>query len=345
MQTKNRKEKNNSLTYKIFISTFLLGLLVYFLCIVIFILNVYSRFTESSLLVLILEMSQLLFFMLFVTMIISLIIALFLAKKIVEPLNNINLESPQESLVYDELKPFIKRIAEDNYEKQQNQEFRSQFTANVSHELKTPLTSISGFAEILQQGNVDKKTTKDFASTIFTESQRMILLVNDIIKLSELDEKAINSQKETLNLREITTEVLEVLHTLASKRKITINLYGESGIINGVKSVIYEMIYNLVCNAIIYNKDNGDITIKIKEITESSNVIFSVKDSGIGIPEREQERIFERFYRIDKSRSRQNGGTGLGLSIVKHAAKYHNASVSVSSKVGEGSKFTVIFLK
>ncbi len=293
--------------------------------------------------VLVLGMSQILLVMLVIAMIISGITADLLSKKIIEPLNRINLEDPESSEIYDELKPFTKRIAEENFEKSQREELRQQFTANVSHELKTPLTSISGFAEILKQGGTDEQTAKDFASSIYDESQRMITLVNDIIKLSKLDEKSISLEKEVLNLREITREAMEVITPLAEKKNISLNLSGDSSLINGVRPVIYEMVYNLIDNAVKYNRDNGTVSVKIETMQESHRVIFSVRDNGIGIPEREKERIFERFYRIDKSRSKILGGTGLGLSIVKHAAKYHNATVLVNSKEGEGSTFTVIF--
>ena len=282
--------------------------------------------------------------MLVIAMIISGVTASILSKKIIEPLNKINLENPESTDVYEELKPFTKRIAEENFEKSQREELRQQFTANVSHELKTPLTSISGFAEILKQGGTDEKTTKDFADTIYEESQRMIALVNDIIKLSKLDEKSISLEKEPLSLREITREAIEVITPIAEKKNVSLNLSGDSGLINGVRPVIYEMVYNLIDNAVKYNNENGIVSIRIETITETHNVILTVQDNGIGIPEREKERIFERFYRIDKSRSRELGGTGLGLSIVKHAAKYHNASVLVESKEGDGSTFKVIFI-
>lgn len=171
----------------------------------------------------------------------------------------------------------------------------------------------------------------------------MITLVNDIIKLSKLDEKSISLEKEALNLRELCLEVMNVLSASAKAKNVSLNLTGDSGLINGVQPVIYEMIYNLVDNAIKYNVQGGKVEINLQNIMESQRVILTVKDTGIGIPTTEKERIFERFYRIDKSRSKQNGGTGLGLSIVKHAAKYHNASVLVNSEVGKGSTFTVIF--
>lgn len=302
---------------------------------------------QHSVWVLVLGMSQTLLLLLVIAVIISGISASWISKKIVHPLNSINLDEPESSDVYEELKPFTKRIAEENFEKAQREEIRAQYTANVSHELKTPLTSISGFAEILTQGGTDPKITVDFSKSIYDEAQRMTTLVNDIIKLSKLDEKSIAMEKEALSLRSICREVMEVLSASAKTKNLSLNLEGDSGLINGVEPVIYEMIYNLVDNAIKYNKIDGSVNIKIQEIQnfagDRNKVILSVRDTGIGIPYSERERIFERFYRIDKSRSRSLGGTGLGLSIVKHAAKYHNASVLVTSEEGKGSAFTVVF--
>ena len=302
---------------------------------------------QHSVWVLVLGMSQLLLLLLVIAVIISGISASWISQKIVHPLNSINLDEPESSDVYEELKPFTKRIAEENFEKAQREEIRAQYTANVSHELKTPLTSISGFAEILMQGGTGPKITEDFSKSIYDEAQRMTTLVNDIIKLSKLDEKSIAMEKEALSLRSICHEVMEVLSASAKTKNLSLNLEGDSGLINGVEPVIYEMIYNLVDNAIKYNKIDGSVNIKIQEIQNSAGardkVILTVHDTGIGIPYSERERIFERFYRIDKSRSRSLGGTGLGLSIVKHAAKYHNASVLVTSEEEKGSTFTVVF--
>lgn len=298
---------------------------------------------QNSVWVLVLGMSQILLVMLVIAVIISAVSASWISKKVVEPLNKIDLENPEATPAYEELKPFTKRIAEENYEKSQREELRQQFTANVSHELKTPLTSICGFAEILKAGGTDENTTKDFASSIYDESQRMITLVNDIIKLSKLDEKSISLEKEAISLRDMCREIMKSLSASASIKNVSMNLSGDSGLINGVQPVIYEMVYNLVDNAIKYNVQNGSVSIDIKNLMDSQNVILTVKDTGIGIPENEEDRIFERFYRIDKSRSKQLGGTGLGLSIVKHAAKYHGASILVNSEVGKGSTFTVIF--
>lgn len=305
---------------------------------------------QHSVAVLVLGMSQSLLFMFVIAIIICAVIAKIVSKKIVEPLNKINLENPENTNVYQELKPFTHRISEENFEKAQREELRQQFSANVSHELKTPLTSISGFAEILKNGGTDEQTTKDFANTIYEETQRMISLVNDIIKLSKLDEKSISQEKEEINLTELSKEIITTLLPVADKKNVQIDLEAENQVyINGVRSVIFEMIYNLVENAIKYNKNDGKVIVKIEKKSDNPSsrikpkVILSVSDTGIGIPKNEQERIFERFYRIDKSRSKESGGTGLGLSIVKHGAKYHNAKVALSSQEGKGSTFTVYF--
>ncbi len=307
---------------------------------------------QHSVAVLVFGMSKTLLVMLVIAVIASGTAAVWTSKQIINPLNQINLENPEDCLVYEELKPFTKRIAEENFEKTQREELRKQFTANVSHELKTPLTSISGFAEILKNGGTDEKTTKDFASTIYEESQRMISLVNDIIKLSKLDEKSISLEKESINLLELSKEITNILSASAKTKNVTLKVQGDAGKIYGVQPVIYEMIYNLIDNAIKYNKQNGsvEITVKDENLNPAENAgsfskktTISVHDTGIGIPKNEQERVFERFYRVDKSRSKELGGTGLGLSIVKHAAKYHNATINLSSKEGKGSIFTVTF--
>lgn len=304
---------------------------------------------QHSVAVLVLGMSQTLLIMLVLAVIISGIAAVWTSRRITNPLNQINLEKPESCAVYEELKPFTKRIAEENYEKIQREELRKQFTANVSHELKTPLTSISGFAEILKNGGTDEKTTKDFAGTIYEESQRMISLVNDIIKLSKLDEKSISLEKEPIELLGLSKEIAKILSASAKAKNVKLDVHGDSGKIMGVQPVIYEMIYNLIDNAIKYNVQNGTVEVTVKEEnpgkghTFGNKTAISVRDTGIGIPKNEQDRVFERFYRIDKSRSKELGGTGLGLSIVKHAAKFHDAAINLSSKEGEGSTFTITF--
>lgn len=223
----------------------------------------------------------------------------------------------------------------------EHEAMRREFTANVSHELKTPLTSISGFAELMKNGGTPEATVIDFSDAIYTEAQRLITLVNDIIKISEFDEKDEHFISEDIDLHELASDIAKRLKPEADKKGISINLLGGSAHIYGVWQILDEMIYNLCDNAVKYNKDNGLIDIIIN--TSSDKTTFTVRDTGIGIPAAYQNRVFERFYRIDKSRSKAAGGTGLGLSIVKHGAIYHNAEINLESEVGKGTAITLTF--
>ena len=223
------------------------------------------------------------------------------------------------------------------------EQLRQEFTSNVSHELKTPLTSISGFAEIMKSGDTPDTVVADFSASIYDEAQRLISLVNDILKISELDEKNIQEESEEVDLYELAVTVLKRLKTVADIRKISLNLIGESTIVFGNEKILDEMIYNLCDNAIKYNEDNGTVDVILSE--SDHHIKLTVKDTGIGIPQSEQKRIFERFYRVDKSHSKAIGGTGLGLSIVKHAAIYHNAEIELKSELGKGTTITIIFSK
>ncbi len=218
---------------------------------------------------------------------------------------------------------------------------RREFTANVSHELKTPLTSISGFAEIMMSGFVKKDDMQHFAGNIYKEAQRLITLVGDIIRLSRLDENSAPLEKEDINLMDEIASVVQRLESQAKKRNIKINVSGEPQHINGVLQIVDEMVYNIVDNAIKYNKDNGSIDISVKKTNEGT--CLAVRDTGIGIPYADQQRVFERFYRVDKSHSKEIGGTGLGLSIVKHGAAFHNAQVKLNSVPSVGTVITIIF--
>lgn len=225
----------------------------------------------------------------------------------------------------------------------QREQLRQEFTSNVSHELKTPLTSISGFAEMMKSGDTPASVVKDFSSSIYDEAQRLITLVNDIIKISELDEKKDKADLEEVDLFELSSDIINRLEPVADKRNICLNLIGESTVLLGNEKILDEMIYNLCDNAIKYNVDNGTVDIILSE--SNHHIKLTVRDTGIGIPQSEQERIFERFYRVDKSHSKAIGGTGLGLSIVKHAAIYHNAEIKVKSELGKGTSITVMFDK
>lgn len=228
-------------------------------------------------------------------------------------------------------------------ENAEREAIRREFTANVSHELKTPLTSISGFAELLMQGGTPDSIVTDFSRTIYTEAQRLITLVNDIIKISELDEKDEHFVKEKVDLFELSKEIMERLKINAGKKNISFNLIGEKAEITGVRQILDDMIYNLCDNAIKYNKENGSVDIIIEQ--SGPQIKLSVRDTGIGIPSTQQIRVFERFYRVDKSRSKAEGGTGLGLSIVKHGAIYHNAKISLDSIPEQGTTVTLTFNK
>ncbi len=217
---------------------------------------------------------------------------------------------------------------------------RQEFTANVTHELKTPLQSIIGSAELLENGLVKPEDTKRFVGNIRKEATRLVSLINDIIRLSQLDENH-EPATETVDITEVAKEVVEVLTVSAAKRNITLNIDGQSQTIYGVRRYIYEIIYNLCDNAIRYNVDGGNVTISIGK--EDGRVKLSVSDTGIGIAPEHQSRIFERFYRVDKSHSRETGGTGLGLSIIKHAVQYHSGKVTLDSELGKGTTVKIVF--
>lgn len=229
--------------------------------------------------------------------------------------------------------------------KKANQEeteaMRREFTANVSHELKTPLHSISGFAELLKNGMVMEQDTGYFAEKIYNEAQRMIKLVQDIIILSRLDEGQENTTKSAVNLYQLAEGVIANLEPMADKNGITIELIGQQVVMEGIPHLLNSMLFNICENAIKYNKPEGSVLVEVSEIAGHPRI--TVRDSGIGIPMRDRNRIFERFYRVDKSHSKEVGGTGLGLSIVKHAARLHNAKLDVDSIVGEGTLITVKF--
>ena len=224
----------------------------------------------------------------------------------------------------------------------QAEQLRREFMANVSHELKTPLHLISGYSEMLASDVVAQKDVPQFAEKIHSESQRMIQLVEDIIKLSHLDESE-ELAMEPVNLYQISEEVLDSLSAKANERHINLHLLGEPAYITGNHALIHSLIYNLCDNAIIYNRDKGDVTVNVT--SNKDNIVLTVQDTGVGIAKDEQERIFERFYRVDKSRSKKLGGTGLGLSIVKHAVNQHHADIKVESQLGLGTKMTVTFYK
>lgn len=217
---------------------------------------------------------------------------------------------------------------------------RKEFTANVSHELKTPLQSIMGSAELLENGLVKADDVPKFIGRIRSEAARLVTLIEDIIRLSQLDEST-DFPLEDADIYEIAKDEAEMLSLTAQKRNVTISVKGKSTVIYAPKQLLHEIIYNLCDNAIKYNKEGGSVEVSVEE--SDNNVILSVSDTGIGIPLDNQSRVFERFYRVDKSHSKETGGTGLGLSIVKHAVQYLNGKVSLESTVGKGTKISVAF--
>lgn len=226
-------------------------------------------------------------------------------------------------------------------EQLQAEQMRREFTANVSHELKTPLHLISGYAEVLANNLVSKDDSQAFSTKIYKESQRLMRLVEDIINLSQLDE-ASQLTVEEVDLYQIAKNVQDTLLPTAQEKSVHLHLSGETSKLKGNPVLLYSVIYNLCDNAIKYNRENGDVSIKVKPQTNKT-ILLEIEDTGIGIAKEEQDRIFERFYRVDKSRSKKVGGTGLGLSIVKHALQLHNASIQVQSSLGQGTKMTITF--
>lgn len=228
-------------------------------------------------------------------------------------------------------------------ERENAEQLRREFTANVSHELKTPLHSISGCAELMKNGMVKPEDTARFAGQIYSEAQRLINLVEDIIRLSRLDEGAEDMQRERIDLYALSSSVLDSLKSEAGENGVSLELCGGPAFIWGVRQLVGGMIYNLCDNAIKYNKENGSVKLTVSNEGEYS--VLNVSDTGIGIPPEHQSRVFERFYRVDKSHSKEVGGTGLGLSIVKHSAMVHNAKIDLQSTPGKGTSVTVRFPK
>lgn len=292
------------------------------------------------------------FTLLGVLMIVILLFAFFFVqrqtKELIEPINGLDLEHPLDNVCYEELRPLLMRVDQQNKqiarqveELKSAEAMRREFSANVSHELKTPLMSISGYAELMMNGMVPSDKMQDFSGRIFQESERLSNLVADIIQLSRLDEKNGETMFEQVDIGELGEDVINNLQNRAAKKKINLEYTGESAQMQGVRHVLYEMFYNITDNAIRYTPDGGDVKVFVGKL--NGKPYFRVEDNGIGIPESEQQRIFERFYRVDKSHSRETGGTGLGLSIVKHGAVLHHAKILLDSEPGKGTKMEILF--
>ena len=283
---------------------------------------------------------------------ISFILASRLSHRIVEPINTLDLDDPMKNAdrdAYVEILPLLRRLddqkqqlARDRAELEKTSMIRQEFTANASHELKSPLHVISGYAELLESGMVSSEDSRRlFAAKIRTESQRMSKLVEDIIDLSRLDGGGVGMKRELTDLYRIALNAVDSLQASAEDAGVTISVEGENAPLYGIPQALYSIVYNLCSNAIHYSNRGGHVLVTVKRLPERS--VLLVRDDGIGIPAEDLDRIFERFYRVDKSHSKEVGGTGLGLSIVKHAARIHDAEIRVDSELGKGSLFTVEF--
>jgi len=265
------------------------------------------------------------------------------AKRLVHPINTLNLEKPLENDVYEELSPLLQRIDRQNRAKDMIALMRKEFSANVSHELRTPLTSVSGYAELLKDGMVRQEDIPKFAEHMYDEAQRLIRLVEDIMRLSRLDENPEPfNERERTDLYEVSCKTVEHLRHEAEQYHVKVSVGGETVFVDGVRHILEELLFNICENAIKYNHEGGSVYVWVGRV--NSFPVVRVADTGIGIPEEEQERIFERFYRVDKSHSRQTGGTGLGLSIAKHGAMIHGAKIQVESMPGKGTTMSIRFL-
>ena len=269
-------------------------------------------------------------------------IAHLLTKQLIRPIETMagNLEDADFESPYRELEPFTQMIRAQHADILSAAKARQDFTANVSHELKTPLTAISGYAELLEGDMVGEEKKKHFYREIKKNADRLLALINDIIRLSELDRSEKEPSFEQVNLYETVQECMEPLSLNAEQRNITLQFEGEPCTIHGNKDMIRELTENLVQNAIRYNNQGGKVSVTV---TRKERPMLVVKDNGIGIPASEQKRIFERFYRVDKSRSKATGGTGLGLAIVKHIVEIHDARIELDSAPGVGTTVTVVF--
>ncbi|MBP3587662.1 MAG: ATP-binding protein [Clostridia bacterium] len=284
----------------------------------------------------------------------SAVLAFRVARKATSSLRHINVTSPDERDVEEEIRPLVRRLNDQNkqirsqmealaLEHERQDRMRQEFTANVSHELKTPLTSISGIAELLRDGLVRPEDVQPFAGKIYDEAQRLISLVGDIIRLSRLEDPSVTVRMEPVSLYQTAERVCQQLFSVAEKQQITLTLRGDQGLVTGSPRIIEEIVYNLCENAVQYNHVGGTVEVEIRE--EPQQIRLTVRDNGIGVAQEELERIFERFYRVDKSHSKAVGGTGLGLSIVKHGAASLGAAIQVESELGKGTTISVTFPK
>ncbi|MBQ7926680.1 MAG: two-component sensor histidine kinase [Lachnospiraceae bacterium] len=278
-----------------------------------------------------------------VLIVMCMVIAHFQAIKLIAPIEQLaeELDETGKSPAYTEMEPYIDTIKRQHEEIIQNARMRQEFTANVTHELKTPLTSISGYAELIETGMASEEDVTRFAHGIRTSANRLLTLINDIIRLSELDSTEEKMEVESVNLYNLARTCVDMLTMNAEKHQVTISLEGSEAWVQGNKQMLEELLFNLCDNAIRYNNIGGTVLVYVN--TTQERALLKVKDTGIGIPKEHQERIFERFYRVDKSRSKSTGGTGLGLAIVKHIISKHDAEMVLHSEPGQGTEYIITF--
>ena len=279
-----------------------------------------------------------------VVIVTAVFVSMGITKSIVKPITQLgqSLDNIDKFKSDEELKPLVNALLQQKKKQKMLDKQKKQFTANVSHELKTPLTSIAGYAELIETGMAKPEDIKPFAGVIRKQALRLVSLSEDIIQLSQLEESDDEDMSfESVNLYEIAQRCVEALNINALNKGVTLNLTGEECYIRGKAQLVEELVYNLCDNAIRYNKENGNVTVTVTPLEKGASV--SVKDTGIGIPKKYQERIFERFFRVDKSRSKATGGTGLGLAIVKHITQLHDAKLEISSEEGKGTEIIVTF--
>lgn len=274
---------------------------------------------------------------------VSLYLAHLLTARLVQPIERMTAHLNNVSGVarYPELEPFMDMIEQQHEEILRSANMRVEFTANVSHELKTPLTSISGYAELIESGMAQGEQAKTFAAEIHKSANRLLTLINDIIRLSQMDAPMPDLKFEPVDLAQVAANTFEQLEMSARKADVTLQLDAKPAMVEADRQMMDELLYNLCDNAIRYNVHGGSVKLEVRPIRDK--VIVCVQDTGIGISPENQEHVFERFYRVDKSRSKATGGTGLGLAIVKHIAVKHNAQIELESELGRGTKISVIF--
>ena len=298
--------------------------------------SIWSVFSEAFPAILVIAMVLIIF---------CLVIAHFLTRSLVEPIEKIaqNVDHLGEPDTYEELAPFVATIKKQHEDILRNAGMRQEFTANVSHELKTPLTSISGYSELIENGMASDEDVVRFAREIHRNSNRLLTLINDVIRLSELDVSEREEPFEIIDMKEIAETCVNMLQINAEKHEVTLEFDGTSCMVRSEKQMMEELVYNLCDNAIRYNNQGGRVRVTVRP--EAEKAVLIVEDTGIGISKEHQERIFERFYRVDKSRSKSTGGTGLGLAIVKHIVAKSHADIQLESEEGKGTRITVTFEK